>query len=247
MLPMVAVPTTAGTGSDAQSYALISTDETHRKMACGDPRARFRTVILDPSVTDTLPREIAAASALDAVSHALESFVATNRCEASSAYALQAWNILDSHLVTALDSPGDHRLWGSMQVAAHLAGAAIERSMLGAAHACANPLTAHYRTTHGVAVVLMLPHVIRYNAPVAGTLYAELCQPTAEETAADRLALRVEAMIEAANQPHKLSELGVERDRLPRLAAEAASQWTLQFNPRPATTTDLLGIYESAF
>jgi alcohol dehydrogenase len=247
MMPMVAVPTTAGTGSDAQSYALISTDATHRKMACGDPGARFRTVILDPSVTDTLPRSIAAASGLDAVSHALESFVAKNRCEASSAYARRAWKILDRHLLAALDAPGDHRRWSQMQVAAHLAGAAIERSMLGAAHACANPLTSHHRTTHGVAVVLMLPHVIRYNASVAGMLYAELYDPSAGETSAENLALRVQAMIEAANQPLTLSELGIGRDELPHLASEAASQWTLQFNPRSASTADLLEIYESAF
>jgi alcohol dehydrogenase len=165
LLPSIGVPTTAGTGSEAQSFALITDAVTHNKMACGDSEVRFRAVVLDPALTDTLPIATAAASGIDAVAHAIESYVTTRRTRVSAALSLAAWQLLEENLEVALQSIGDRGPWGRMQLAAFLAGAAIERSMLGAAHACANPLTARFGIAHGVAIALMLPHVVRYNGP----------------------------------------------------------------------------------
>ncbi len=248
LLPSVGIPTTAGTGSEAQSYALITEHSTGAKMACGDKRALFRAVILDPALTDSLPAATAAASSIDAVSHALESFVTTRRTESSSRYALEAWRRLDRCFEAALRAPGDHTLWGEMLIAAHLAGAAIEASMLGAAHACANPLTASYETTHGVAVALMLPHVMRYNASHVEALYARLLESThSGERAADLLARRVEDLRHAAGLPARLRDVGIPHPALPQLAEEASRQWTLAFNPRPALRNDLVRLYEAAY
>ncbi|NUQ46640.1 MAG: iron-containing alcohol dehydrogenase, partial [Phycisphaerae bacterium] len=125
-------------------------------------------------------------------------------------------------------------------IGAHLAGAAIERSMLGAAHACANPLTARFGVVHGVAVGLMLPHVVRFNGDGDANPYADLWRDAGE------LAARLDAMLVAARLPRRLSEIGVPPAALPELAMQAARQWTAQFNPRPVREAECLAIYRAA-
>jgi len=242
MLPSLGVPTTAGTGSEAQSYALISQPRTHVKMACGDPQARFRTVVLDPLLPPSAPRDVIAATGMDAIAHAAESFVTRKRNPLSMLLAGEAWRLLEANLEAVLGRSRDSGVWGRMLLGAHLAGQAIELSMLGAAHACANPLTAHYGVVHGHAVSLMLPHVMRHNARAVGELYARLGSATGA-TAWERVAeLRA-----AAGLPARLRDLGVARDRLARLAAEAEEQWTLAFNPATMTRTELVELYEAAY
>jgi alcohol dehydrogenase len=245
MLPSIGIPTTAGTGSEAQSYALIEQEESRRKMACGDDKARFRTVILDPDLTASLPRAVAAASGMDAISHAVESFVTTRRNPLSALFAREAWRLLSANLERVLGDPGDREARGAMLVGAHLAGMAIECSMLGAAHACANPLTSRHGVTHGAAVLLMLPHVVRFNQPVAGALYDDL---TGRDGAArPPLPERLVMLRAAAGLPERLRDLPVPREALGALAREAAEQWTARFNPRPVSERDLLEIYEAAW
>ncbi len=238
MLPSLGVPTTAGTGSEAQSFALIADRETHRKMACGDEKAHFRTVILDPELAATMPDSVAVATGLDAISHAVESYVATVRNPVSQMYAREAWRLLSRNFAATLKDPDDLGRRGRMQVGAYLAGAAIECSMLGAAHACANPLTARYDITHGLAVAAMLPAVIRYNAATVDELYDEL-SPSLDGA--------VSSLRDASGQDLRLEALGVDHESLPALAADAATQWTAGFNPRPVTETDLLELYEASF
>ncbi|HEX9941210.1 MAG TPA: iron-containing alcohol dehydrogenase [Thermoanaerobaculia bacterium] len=238
MLPSIGVPTTAGTGSEAQSYALITHPETRQKMACGDRKARFGAVLLDPELLASAPRRTATAAGIDAVSHAVESYVTKRGNPVSRMLAREAWRLLDGSLPAHLASPGDLGAAGDALLGAHLAGAAIEASMLGAAHSCANPLSARYGLTHGVAVGLMLPPVIRFNAAVAGDLYAELDR---------RLPERIEELRALSGLPARLRDVGVEEHHLPELAEEAARQWTAQFNPRPVTAADLLGLYREAY
>jgi len=239
MLPMIAVPTTAGTGSEAQSYALISDAVTHVKMACGDPKAAFRAAILDPQLTRSQPREVTATAGYDAISHAVESYVTTRRTSASIVFAREAWLLLAANFERVLREPSDLEARGAMLLGAHYAGIAIENSMLGATHACANPLTAHYGTAHGVAIAAILPHVVRWNAITVQSLYREL----AGVDLADRLA----KMAAAAGLPGRLRELGVPREALPALAQDAAAQWTGRFNPRPFDAPAALTIYQLAY
>lgn len=241
LLPSIGVPTTAGTGSEAQSYALISQAGTHRKMACGDRKARFREVILDPDLAATAPLRVRAAAGIDAVSHAVESFVCTRSNPVSRMFAREAWNLLERSFEVTSQDPG--RL-GDLLLGAHLAGAAIEVSMLGAAHACANPLTARFGVVHGVAVGLMLPHVVRFNGQVAAGLYRELSGGSA-----DALAGQIEDLRIRAGLPERLSEaVGQDLDRqtLRELAEDAVGQWTAHFNPRPVNAEDLYRLYEVA-
>ncbi|MCA1633351.1 MAG: iron-containing alcohol dehydrogenase, partial [Acidobacteria bacterium] len=174
LLPMIGVPTTAGAGSEAQSYALISDAETHDKMACGDAGAAFRAVLLDPQLTLSQPREVTAVSGFDAVAHAVETYVSTRRNPLSQVFSREAWRLLEATYERVLARPRDVEARAAMQLGAYFAGAAIESSMLGAAHACANPLTARHGTEHGRALAALLPSVVRWNSEAAGALYDEL-------------------------------------------------------------------------
>lgn len=244
MLPSIGIPTTIGTGSEAQSYALISQPETHIKMACGDKKARFGSVILDPTLTKTLTGSIAAITAIDAVAHAVESFVSTRHNPMSRMFARHAWELLNTNFEACLVEQPSAVARSKMLFGAYLAGLAIENSMLGAAHACANPLTARYDIIHGVAVALMLPHVIRFNSSVAGEAYREL-YPEGD------LADRITALKQIGNLPNRLRDYPVQYTigtaDLPTLAKEAATQWTAQFNPRPVNVSDFMKLYEQVY
>jgi alcohol dehydrogenase len=253
MLPSIGVPTTAGTGSDAQSYAIISDAETHAKMACGDVKAAFRIAILDPTLTVSQPTAVTAVAGFDALSHAVESYVTTRRTGMSDLFALNAWRLLDQYYARVLAAPDDLAARAGMLVGAHEAGIAIEQSMLGAAHACANPVTAHYGTPHGVAIAVLLPHVVRWNGVHADDRYAELLRVSGADlsgetdTPGQRLAARLDAWSRAGALPATLEALGVARKDLPLLASDAATQWTGTFNPRPFDADGALEIYERAY
>jgi len=164
MLPLIAIPTTAGTGSECQSAALIVDDRTHQKMACLDPKAAARIAILDPRQTLSQPPRVTACAGMDAIAHALETAVANTRNALSIMYSSEAFKLCVRAFAEVVTHPKDLEARGQMLLGAALAGMAIENSMLGAAHAAANPLTAHFGIVHGQAVGLMLPHVIRFNA-----------------------------------------------------------------------------------
>ena len=251
MLPSIGVPATAGTGSEAQSFALIADEKTHMKMACGDRKAAFRVAILDPEVTVSQPAHVTAVTALDALSHALESYVTTRRNPLAQMFAREAWVLLESNFEAVLRRPGDIEARGAMQVGAFLAGTAIENSMLGVCHACANPLTAHYGVTHGIAIGILLPHVLRFNGTAVDSLYEELTGLAGltngqAGVAAEAAAQRILELLRVGGLPMTLTECGVSEGILPLLAEEAAQQWTARFNPRAATEADLLALYEAA-
>ena len=255
MLPMIAVPTTAGTGSEAQSFALIANAETHMKMACGDKKAACAVAILDPELTASMPDPVRMATGIDAVSHAVESFVTKPRNPVSSLFSRRAWQLLILGFPQLADSKHQTEARSRMLLGSYFAGSAIENSMLGATHALANPLTAHYGTTHGIAIGVMLPHVIRYNAKDEGIrpLYhrlaadAGLCNRPNDPEAVDRLSVHLQQLFTAAGCPTNLDSLGVERDLIPTLAGEAAKQWTGNFNPRPVDAHSLQELYECAY
>ncbi|HEV7891967.1 MAG TPA: iron-containing alcohol dehydrogenase [Pyrinomonadaceae bacterium] len=245
LLPSIGVPTTSGTGSEAQSYALISDERTHAKMVCGDASAAFRVALLDPELTLSAPRRVTAAAGFDAVAHAVETYVSTRRNPLSEIFSREAWRLLEGSYERALAHPEDVEARASMLLGAHLAGAAIENSMLGAAHACANPLTARYGAEHGAALAMLLPSVVRWNASEVGARYAELSGRNS--SGVEALARRVEELAEAGGLRRSLSESGVLREDLPALAEDAAGQWTGRFNPRAFDAAGALEVYGWAY
>ncbi len=256
MLPLIAIPTTAGTGSECQSFALIADEKTHQKMACGDPKAAARVAILDPGLTLSQPPRVAACAGIDAITHAVETAVTRARSELSLMYSHEAFKLATASFPVVMRQPGDVAARGRMLLGAALAGTAIENSMLGAAHSAANPLTAHYGIVHGQAVGLMLPAVVRFNGQDAAArqAYAELasapeiaCVSDGHEPALEALIARLESFLNLAKMPRSLADCGVKRADIKKLAAEAARQWTAGFNPRPVTEADFVGLYEAAF
>jgi alcohol dehydrogenase len=250
MLPTIGIPTTAGTGSEAQQYAIISDPETHVKMACGDEKAAFLVAILDPSLTLSQPRSLTAAAGYDALSHTVETYVTSTRTAISDLFAREAWRLLEANYERVLEPPDDVDARGAMLLGSHKAGIAIDQSMLGATHACANPLTARYGTTHGVAIAVMLPHVVRWNAEVVWDRYADLLRASGRDPGVkpgETLATRLEQLARAGGLVSSLQELGVPRDGLQALANDATKQWTGTFNPRPFDAAAALALYERAY
>ena len=251
LLPMIAVPTTAGTGSEAQSYAVIADETTHMKMACGDPKLAFAVAILDPELTLSQPPPVAAAAGFDAIAHAVETAVTTRRTEMSVLFSREAFCLLNAHYERVLETPDDLAARGAMQLGAFYAGLAIEQSMLGAAHACANPLTAQYQLTHGVALAILLPHVVRWNAAPAAEGYRTLVNGgiigTGDGSPGDQLSGRLVEMRKAGGFPADLRTAGVREADLSSLADEAGKQWTAAFNPRPFGARDALEVYQCAY
>ncbi len=256
MLPMIAVPTTSGTGSEAQSFAVIADSATHMKMACGDPKAACKVAILDPELTVTMPVSVTAATGIDAMTHAIESYVTTKRNAVSQMFARQAWALLSQAFPIVLREPANVDARGRMQLGAFLSGAAIESSMLGAAHAAANPLSAHFDTVHGFAVGLMLPHVIRWNSVVVADLYHELAitagwsdASSGSGTGADLLCEGFTELLRQADMPVSLTQTideVIDDNLLQKLSAEAAQQWTGTFNPRRMDAAAFLELYRNA-
>lgn len=256
MLPLIAIPTTAGTGSECQSAALIVDEQTHQKMACLDPKAAARIAILDPTLTISQPVRVTACTGIDALAHALETAVTKKRNPLSAMFSREAFKLCITAFPEVLLHPKNLEARGRMLLGAAMAGLAIENSMLGAAHAAANPLTAHYGVVHGQAVGVMLPAVIRFNAadPNSRRAYASLLSGTETDSLHDghaetceQLIARVDSLLGLGQMPRSLAECGVDRNAVPQLAEEAARQWTATFNPRAVTKEDFTRLYEETF
>jgi alcohol dehydrogenase len=256
MLPFIAIPTTAGTGSECQSAALIIDEETHQKMACLDPKAAARIAILDPMLTLSQPVQVAAFTGMDAIAHAVETAVTTKRSELSMMFSREAFRLCATAFPLIMAEPKNLEARGNMLLGAALAGLAIENSMLGAAHAAANPLTAHYGVVHGKAVGLMLPSVVRFNAgdaearksySVLGSTVrnGEACSDTDDNFGIFLAHLKHLADISGITEARKTSR--IKASDIPMIADEAAKQWTAGFNPRPVSKTDFIELYQEAF
>ena len=245
LLPMIAVPTTSGTGSETQSFALISDDQSHQKMACGDKRAAFKVAVLDPLTTLPQPAHVTAATGIDAISHAVESYVTLERTPLSMDYSREAWRLLSLNFPKVFSNPEDIEARSGMQEGASLAGLAIESSMLGAAHSAANPLTAEYGIVHGVAIGLVLPAVVRFNSQKVGAEYDKLTGT--EGTHGEGLAASLEEFRGLCGLPQALSDCKVRTEDIEKLSDDAAGQWTARFNPVKVGPADFQAIYKSAF
>ncbi len=254
MLPLVAIPTTAGTGSECQSFALISQTGTHVKMACGDTKAAAKAAILDPELTLTQPHAVAATTGMDALSHAVEAAVTNRRNPISQMLSREAFRLCAAGLPLVLSEPGNLAARGDMLLGAALAGLAIENSMLGAAHAAANPLTARYGVIHGQAVGLMLPAVVRFNGqdPHIRSLYHQLVvqadmvrEGHDSGDGPELLADRITSFRALAGMPSSLAAVKVGESEIESLAGMAAQQWTAGFNPRPVSAHDFVQLYRS--
>ena len=256
MVPLIAVPTTAGTGSECQSFALISDDQTHQKMACGDKKALPKVAILDPELTVSQPSQVTACTGIDALAHVIEAAVTRDRNEASARHARIGFLLVLENIEKVFADPSNVEARGLVLLGASHAGAAIELSMLGAAHSMANPLTTSRGVLHGNAVGMSLPVVMQYNAelPTARAVYAGLARDaglvdtnTDDQASSEALIKQISKLLKKAGLPLSLQEHGFSREEIPCLAAEAAGQWTAQFNPRAIADNQFEKLYDKIY
>ncbi|MEM1182401.1 MAG: iron-containing alcohol dehydrogenase [Acidobacteriota bacterium] len=254
-LPLVLVPTTAGTGSEATPVAVITTGAT-TKAGVSSPVLLPDVAVLDPDLTLGLPPSITAITGVDAMVHAIEAYTSKHKKnELSDGLARQALAKLSNHIRTAYRDGGDRAARSQMLLGAMLAGQAFANAPVAAVHALAYPLGGHYKLPHGLSNSLVLPAVLEFNLPAAASLYAELAPIVVGAPAAGSDLDRATAFIEALRRliadlemPATLEQAGVPEGDLEMLAEEAMLQQRLLVNnPRDVAYGDALSIYRAAY
>ncbi|SOC46032.1 alcohol dehydrogenase class IV [Rhizobium subbaraonis] len=255
-LPLVLVPTTAGTGSEVTPIAIITTGDAEKKGVVS-PLLLPDMAILDADLTLGLPPAVTAATGIDAMVHAIESYasISANNNPISRGLARQALQLLGANIREAVFNGRDRAARSAMLLGSLLAGQAFANSPVAAVHALAYPIGGHFHVPHGLSNALVLAHVLRFNLPATRDVYAEIAADAFPELADVAAAERAQAFIEAlANLgrdlriPQSLREVGIPRDALPMMARDAMKQTRLLVNnPRPLAEEDALAIYEAAF
>lgn len=255
-LPLILVPTTAGTGSEVTPISIVTTG-TNEKMGVVSPVILPDVALLDPELTYGLPAHITAATGIDAMVHAIEAYASAspNNNPVSRILATQALTLIGRSILKAVHEGTDTGARSDMLLGSMLAGQAFANSPVAAVHALAYPLGGHFHIPHGLSNALVLPHVLRFNVVVAPQPYAELAPFAFPELAkfegqeraaafCDRLA---ELSRDCGLQPN-LRAMDIPEDILPKLASDAMNQIRLLVNnPRPITETDALAIYRAAY
>lgn len=255
-LPLVLIPTTAGTGSEVTPIAIVTTGETTKKGIVA-PQLYADAALLDPDLTLGLPAHVTAATGIDAMVHAIEAYTGRNaKNPMSDMLALEALRLLSANLVSACREPGNRAAREAMLRGAMLAGQAFANSPVAAVHALAYPLGGIYHVPHGLSNALVLPHVLRFNRSAAAPLYAELAEAvgaprgegnSVEARAADFIAFLVD-LSRAAGAPQRLRDIDIPAEALDRLADDAMLQTRLLINnPREVTRDDARAIYDAAW
>jgi alcohol dehydrogenase len=240
ILPLVAVPTTAGTGSEVTKVTVIEDEETHFKRGVLSPHLFARAAVLDPALTLSLPPHLTAATGADVLGHAVEAFVGRRANPITDALALEAVRRAWRSLPRATRDGADTAARAEMMLASVMAGLAFDGSGLGIIHAVAGPVAARYGLHHGLCIGLLLPHGLAYNLPVLGEKRAALLAalgmlpPAGDEGVVEA----VRAWLADLGLPATLPEIGITGADLPAMAEEASRMTLLPNNPRPATADD---------
>lgn len=255
-LPLIQVPTTAGTGSEVTPIAIVTTGET-TKMGAVSPMLLPDLALLDADLTLGLPPAVTAATGIDAMVHAIESYTsALKKNPLSDLLAREALRLLANNLDQAVRHGQNREARQAMLLGACLAGQAFANAPVAAVHALAYPLGGHFHIPHGLSNALVLPHVLRFNAPVATALYAELAplllgerlKPGSAESLTAQFIDELAALNERHGLPSRLRDAGVPEAMLPQLASDAMLQQRLLVNnPREVTEADALAIYQAAY
>jgi len=254
-LPLILIPTTAGTGSEVTAVAIVTTGETTKAGVVAN-QLYPDVALLDAELTVGLPPHITAATGVDAMVHAIEAFTSARLKNVyADMLAKEALRLLSTNIMKATNEGSDLEARQAMLLGACLAGQAFANAPVAAVHALAYPLGGHYHIPHGLSNSLVLPHVMRFNKPEAAELYAELAPiimgETVEgdaETVTEALITYIEKLISDLKIPSTLKEMKVPEADLPMLASDGMKQQRLLINnPREVTEADALAIYQAAF
>ncbi|MAM11094.1 MAG: alcohol dehydrogenase [Rhizobiaceae bacterium] len=255
-LPLILVPTTAGTGSEVTPISIVTTG-ANEKMGVVSPVLLPDIALLDPALTYGLPPHITAATGIDAMVHAIEAFASAspNNNPLSRMLATQALTLMGRSLLKAVENGSDQAARSDMLLGSMLAGQAFANSPVAAVHALAYPLGGHFHIPHGLSNALVLPHVLRFNIVTSPAPYAELAPFVFPELSAlegqERAAAfceKLEELSRACGLQPNLRAMNIPEDMLPKLASDAMNQTRLLVNnPRPVSEEDALSIYRAAF
>lgn len=250
-VPIIALPTTAGTAAEVTINYVITDEENHKKMVCVDPNDIPAIAIVDAELMYTLPKSLTAATGLDALTHAIEGLITKGAWEMSDMFEIKAIEMIARYLETAVNEPNNSDARNGMAVAQYIAGMAFSNVGLGVVHGMAHPLGAIFDIPHGVANALLLPTIMEFNAPAAVDKYVEIAKAMnvysagmTKEEAADAAVKAVKELSVRVGIPQHLSELGIKAEDLPRLAKAAYADVCTLGNPREVTEEIILDLYK---
>jgi len=250
-VPIIALPTTAGTAAEVTINYVITDEENEKKMVCVDPNDIPAIAIVDAELMYTLPKSLTASTGLDALTHAIEGLITKGAWEMSDMFEIKAIEMIARYLETAVNEPNNAEARNGMAVAQYIAGMAFSNVGLGVVHGMAHPLGAIFDVPHGVANALLLPTIMEFNAPAALDKYVDIAKAmnvykdgmTKEEAAAAacdavrQLSIRV-------GIPQHLTEIGIKEEDLPKLAKSAFADVCTPGNPREVTEEIILDLYK---
>jgi alcohol dehydrogenase class IV len=244
-LPFIAVPTTAGTGAEVTKNSVLIDRSRTVKASIRSPLMLAKVALLDPMLTLSAPPPITAASGMDALTQAIESYVSLASNPVSDALAIRAITYIHDFLPRAFEAGDDLEAREKVMLGSFMTGLSFANASLGAVHGLAHPTGAHFGIPHGVVCAILLPHVMRFNLEVRRGKYAEIATAMGAEPAAERAIERVEELLSRLELPGGLSHFGVKEGDLERVAGDARGS-SLNNNPRPTTKEDLIGILRAA-
>lgn len=254
-VPTFALPTTAGTAAEVTINYVIIDEDAKKKMVCVDPNDIPAVAIVDPELMYSMPKGLTAATGMDALTHAIESFITPGAWAMSDMFELKAIEMIAASLKAAVDNGNDAAARDAMSQAQYIAGMGFSNVGLGIVHSMAHPLGAHYDTPHGVANALLLPYIMEYNAESpAAPKYIQIAKAMGVNTDGMSLEEGVRAAIDAVKNlslsigiPQKLHEINVREEDLHQLAIDAFNDVCTGGNPRPTSVEDIEALYHKAF
>ena len=253
-IPIIAVPTTAGTAAEVTINYVITDEERRKKMVCVDPKDIPVISIVDAEMMTSMPKGLTAATGMDALTHAMEGYITKGAWELTDMFELKAIEMIFKHLPEAVANPSSIEARDGMAVGQYIAGMGFSNVGLGIVHGMAHPLGAFYNIPHGVANALLLPYILEFNAPCALPKYRVMAQAAGIDTtemndqqAADTLIKAVRDLSIKIGIPQKLSELNVKESDIPALAQAAFNDVCTPGNPRDVVVADLEALYKKAF
>lgn len=254
-VPTFALPTTAGTAAEVTINYVIIDEEARKKMVCVDPNDIPAVAIVDPELMYSMPKGLTAATGMDALTHAIESYITPGAWAMSDMFELKAIEMIAANLKAAVDDGNDAAAREAMSQAQYIAGMGFSNVGLGIVHSMAHPLGAHYDTPHGVANALLLPYVMEYNAQsAAAPKYIHIAKAMGVDTAGMSEAEGVRAAVDAVRSlslsigiPQQLHEINVREEDLHQLAIDAFNDVCTGGNPRPTSVEDIEALYRKAY
>lgn len=253
VVPMIAIPTTAGTGSEVTAFSVITDHSRNYKLTVFSNYLLPAYAILDPELITTVPKSTAAACGIDAMVHALEAFISKAASPFSDLFAKEALRLIGTSIRDYVSDRSNLAACESMLIGSLFAGIAFSHARLGDVHAMSHPVSAYFDVAHGVANAVLLPTVVDYNMTYANEkykyIYDCICEkPLSDDTfTPEMLAAEIRVLNDELGIPSSLSEVGVDSSLFDKMADDAMKSGNILVNPRPTTKKDILALYAQAF